>query len=321
MPRRLRIEMPDGVYHIMNRGVAKSDIVRNDQDRQDWFRLFQRVALRCGWRVFAHVLMTNHFHIFLRLTSANLSTGMHDLQSGYATLFNQRHDRDGVLFEGRFKALLVESERHAWSLSRYLHLNPCRSRLSARPEGYEWSTYRYFLDPSNAPAWLDWRTVLCEFAGTEAAARIAYRRYVLQGLDQPIDNPFDQVYQQTLLGSPQFIANHRHLLDEAEADAVRFRRSANLDQVLLLVADDFQTTQTEITRRGRHGNVAREVALWLVRDTVRTPLKELGTAFGISPGTASLTISQCETRQSQSADLRERCARLRERVLELSTDE
>ncbi len=318
MPRRLRIEMPDGVYHVLNRGVLKSDIVIDDEDRHEWFRLFNRIAIRCGWRVFAHVLMTNHFHIFLRLTSANLATGMHDLQSGFATLFNKRHQRDGVLFQGRYQAMLVESESHAWSLSRYLHLNPCRANLAAQPETYAWSTYRYFLDPTGAPQWLDWRTVLSEFAGTEAAARVAYRRYVLQGLGQPIENPFEKAYEGVLLGSPQFVEAHRHLIEDAESDADRFRRSATLDDVLAIVAEDFQTTVAEITRRGRHSNVAREVALWLARETVRTPLTELAAAFGISKSTASSTITQAEARQKDSDDLLRRCETLRGRVFGFS---
>ena len=181
MPRRLRIEFPGGVYHVTNRGVDRADIVRDECDRRDWFRLFQRVAMRCGWRVFAHVLMANHFHIFLKLTDRNLSTGMHDLEGGYATLFNKRRGRTGALFEGRFQAIFVESEGHAWSLSRYVHLNPCRAMLAARPESYHWSTYRFFLDPRHAPPWLDWRSVLSEFSGTEAAARMAYRRFVEAG--------------------------------------------------------------------------------------------------------------------------------------------
>ena len=127
MPRRLRIELPGGLYHVTNRGVDRMDIVRNDDDRREWFRLLNRVATRCGWRVFAHVLMTNHFHLFLKLHEPNLSSGLHDLQSGYATLFKTNHERTGPVFQGRFHAVLVKSEDHAWSQSRYIHLNPCRA--------------------------------------------------------------------------------------------------------------------------------------------------------------------------------------------------
>ena len=113
MPRRLRIEMPGGVYHVTNRGVDRTNIVRDDTDREQWYRLFTRAAIRCHWRVFAEVLMTNHFHIFLKTPEPNLSEGMHAIESGYATYFNKRHERHGALFQGRFHAVLVEQESHA----------------------------------------------------------------------------------------------------------------------------------------------------------------------------------------------------------------
>ena len=249
----------------------------------------------------------------MKLTSENLATGMHDLQSGYATLFNKDNGRDGVVFQGRYQAILVESVNHAWALSRYLHLNPCRSGIVARPEHYEWSTYRWFLDPTHAPEWLDWKTILSEFGGTEAASRLAYRGYVEQGLNQSIENPFDKVYEDTLLGSAEFIAANKHLI-ENDLPTVS-RRAVTLPEVLQIVATDFQTDVDDLTRRGRHAHVAREVAMWLGREMSCGSLTDLASAFGISKSTASSTIKQCETRQAASQDLRERCQQLRQQLL------
>ena len=92
-------------------------IVDDDRDRQKWFELLDRVTRRFGWRFFAWVLMDNHFHLFLQTPDANLSAGMHDLNSGYATCFNRRHRRVGSLYQGRFKAILVEDESYGWTLS------------------------------------------------------------------------------------------------------------------------------------------------------------------------------------------------------------
>ena len=103
MARPLRIEIEDGVYHVTTRGWERRRIVRSDRDREDWLELLDQVVTRCGWRVFAWVLMTNHFHLFVRTPEANLSAGMHDLNSGYASLFNRRYRRAGSLFQGRFK--------------------------------------------------------------------------------------------------------------------------------------------------------------------------------------------------------------------------
>ena len=356
MPRRLRIELRGGVYHVINRGVDRTNIVRDDDDRHEWWRLFNRVALRCGWRVFAHVLMTNHFHVFLKLTATNLSTGMHDLESGYATLFNKRHGRTGALFEGRFKAVLVESEGHAWSLSRYIHLNPCRAmrgrvcdfseladkpssnftachrpipknrtpdpafdRLAEKPEHYRWSTYRHFLDPRDAPKWLDWRTVLCEFAGTEGAARIAYRRYVESGLTQNLPNPLAHAYEGLLLGSASFIVAHRHLIEDAEFDVKRISGSLPIDVAIRLVSETFEVHSDDIQARGRHGNLPREIAIWLCREVSRGSLSDIAAAFGdISASTVTDTIRRCEQRQRRSAEFRQQCEMLRGRVYDFS---
>jgi REP element-mobilizing transposase RayT len=103
MARPLRIEIEDGVYHVTTRGWERRRIVRSDREREDWLESLDQVVTRCGWRVFAWVLMTNHFHLFVRTPEANLSAGMHDLNSGYASLFNRRYRRAGSLFQGRFK--------------------------------------------------------------------------------------------------------------------------------------------------------------------------------------------------------------------------
>ena len=91
--------------------------------------------------------MNNHLHLSFQTPEANLSAGMHDLNSGYATWFNRRHRRVGALFQGRFKAILVENESYSCVLSRYIHLNPVRAGIVQRPENYRWSSYPHYLRP------------------------------------------------------------------------------------------------------------------------------------------------------------------------------
>jgi len=106
------MEIEDGIYHVAARRGERRALVRDDRNRQEWFKLLERVVVRCGRRCFAWVLMDNHFHLFFQTPEANLSAGMHDWNAGYATWFHRRHRPVGSLFQGRFKAILVEDESY-----------------------------------------------------------------------------------------------------------------------------------------------------------------------------------------------------------------
>ena len=102
MARPLRIGVPGGEYHVTCRGLERRAIVRDDADRARWLSLLSDVADRREWRVLAWALMANHFHLFVRTPAADISAGMHDLNSAYAGIFNRRHRRVGPLLQGRF---------------------------------------------------------------------------------------------------------------------------------------------------------------------------------------------------------------------------
>ena len=150
--------------------------------------------------------MNNHWHLFLSTPEANLSRGMHDLSSGYATLFNRRYRRSGALFQGRYKGILVQEERYTWTLSRYVHLNPVRAGAVKRPHEYRWSSYRDYVDPRNAPSWLEWEAVLGQIGGDHGQASRDYTRFVESGLGRvALPSPLDGVVAGALLGSQSWI--------------------------------------------------------------------------------------------------------------------
>ncbi len=304
MPRQPRLNIADGVYHVTQRGLERRNIVADDHDRQEWFRLFNRQATQCGWRVFAYALLDNHFHIFLRTPQPNLSQGMHAFESGYVTLFNKRHSRPGPLFQGRFGAVLVEFESHARVLSRYVHLNPHRAGLDPRPGQYAWCSYRYYLNPRGAPAWLDWQTTLAEISQREAAARIQYRRFVEAGVGSRIANPLSAAVDGWLLGSPEFVERYQDrgqalrnselAEDSIENNGVEARPIPNSEVpdpsvLLATVAAEFEVTVENLLARGRHRNRARLAAMWLCRERIHESLTQLGERFG---GLSASTVSE-----------------------------
>jgi putative transposase len=139
MARPLRIELAGGLYHVMSRGNARRPIVRDDADRQRRLDWLQRTVETYGWWLHAFTLLTNHEHLFLEMPEANLSAGMHLLNGSYSGYFNVRHRRAGHLFQGRFKAHLIEEEGYFTEISRYLHLNPVRAKLVSRPAQWRYS--------------------------------------------------------------------------------------------------------------------------------------------------------------------------------------
>ena len=316
MARSARWAIANGLYHVMNRGIEKRDIVVDDIDRQEWMRLLDRVARRCEWRVFAYVLLDNHFHLFVRTPNSDLSVGMHDLQIAYATFFNQRHSRVGSLFQGRFKSVLVEGEGHAWVLSRYVHLNPSRANLARDRAAFRWCSYRFFLNPANAPAWLDWQTVLAEFSSRESAARVAYKRYVEAGLEHPPASPLKDVVDGWLMGSQEFVDRMRHLPEDSSSATLPVPKPADLLEV---VATAFDVTVEMIQRRGGQNNVARDAAVWLLREALQEPLASVAELLGgVGKSAVSEIFRRAAQRRSDDESFRRRVDEIRGQVIQSS---
>ena len=285
MARPLRIEMPDGVYHVTSRGLERRVIVRDDVDRGRWLALLGRVAERRDWRVFAWALMDNHFHLFLRTPHGDLSAGMHDLNSGYVTAFNRRHRRRGPLLQGRFKGLLVERDYHYDELSRYVHLNPVRARLACRPDAYAWSSCRDYFRSRGVPAWLAWEEVLGQYGRTMRTARRRYREFLTAGLASRVASPLADVVGATLLGSPGFIARMKQRLADRLPDrdvpsARALRADVSIEQVTAAVCRAFAVSPELLAERGRHHNDARSAAVYLCRQHTRASAETIGRRFG-----------------------------------------
>jgi putative transposase len=321
MNPRFRFQMANGVYHVTNRGVDRRHIVTHDEERQKWLYCLGDAAIRCGWRVYAYALLTTHFHLFLRTPEPNLSVGMQEFTGRYAAFFNGRQERAGHLFEDRFHAVLVEQDGHAWELSRYLHLNAVRARLVAHPDAYPWSSFPAYMNARLAPAWLDWRTVLGELGRTEAAARVAYRRFVEAGLRSPPPSPFAQAVADSFLGSDEFVqrmldrfGDGRDHLPAAEG---RSQRGLTPEMIVSEVADAMQTTSDAICCAGRQRHHAREVAVWCCRELTEASLDTLAQVFGgVGRSTITETARRCAEQLAQQPALRELVASVRKRLTE-----
>ena len=141
------------------------------------------VCSRFNWRCHACCEMTNHYHFVVETPDANLSKGMRQLNGVYTQMTNRRHGLVGHLFQGRFKAILVERDAYLLELARYVVLNPVRAGMVQSAEGWAWSSYRAMVGREPAPAWLETDWVLGQFAEERSAAHAGYAAFVRQGIE------------------------------------------------------------------------------------------------------------------------------------------
>jgi REP element-mobilizing transposase RayT len=176
-------------------GNARQKIVSHDADRRRLIEGLERTVLRSGWELLCYVIMGNYLHLLLMTPRPNLAAGMRGWHSGYATWFARRHRRPGHLFQGRYRAEMIEDESYYWTVSRYVHLNPVRAGLVARSEQWEWSSYPGYRDPRRRPSWVAHDALLAawqgDYAGEPAAA---YVRFVSAGLKSRPESPFREAF-------------------------------------------------------------------------------------------------------------------------------
>ena len=160
MARKLRVEYPGAVYHMMNRGDRREPIFKGDKDRVLFLETLAECCGKTGWEVHALCLMGNHFHLVVETPQGNLVAGMKWLLGTYTGRFNRRHKLFGHLFSGRYKALIVDGSGNGYlkTICDYVHLNPARAKL-LRPEqplrAYRWSSWpEYLKRPGNRWPWL-----------------------------------------------------------------------------------------------------------------------------------------------------------------------
>ena len=157
MSRPLRIEYPGAVYHVTSRGDARRPIFCDDKDRLLFLEVLASIVSRFHWLCHAYCLMNNHYHLIVETPEGNLSRGMRQLNGVYTQRFNRRHRKPGHVFQGRYKAIVVEKESYLLELCRYVVLNPVRAKAVETPEAWNWSSYRATAGSTDIPELSDSR--------------------------------------------------------------------------------------------------------------------------------------------------------------------
>ena len=211
MARPLRLEFAGALYHVTARGDRQEDIYETNQDRTLFLSLLGEVCNRFGWICHGYCLMTNHYHLLIETPNSNLSKGMRQLNGVYTQRFNRVHSRVGHVFQGRYKAILVDKNSYLLELARYIVLNPVRARMVHSAEEWRWSSYRATTGQAPGPEWLKVEWLLAAFGQCKAAAIDAYKGFVAVGEGQP--SPWEALKNQVYLGDEEFVEKVQSLID------------------------------------------------------------------------------------------------------------
>ncbi len=184
MARPLRIEYDGAVYHITSRGNERKPIFKDDSDRSIFLESLQNVNKRYNFLCHAYCLMNNHYHLIIETPDGNLSKGMRQLNGVYTQSFNRNNKRVGHVFQGRYKAILIQKDSHLLEVCRYVVLNPVRARAVKKPEEWKWSSYRATagIDKPHPALTTDWITG--QFAKRSRTAQKKYREFVAAGVTE-----------------------------------------------------------------------------------------------------------------------------------------
>lgn len=213
MARPLRIEFPGAVYHITSRGNAKQNIFLDENDLKEFLAILCHVVRRYNWLLHAYCLMNNHYHLIVETPEGNLSIGMRQLNGIYTQRFNKRHDRVGHLFQGRYKAIIVDREGYLLELCRYIVLNPVRAGLTRDPNEWKWSSYRSTIGKTKPIECLSINWILSQFGQNVSKAKREFRRFVRARIK---GSPLKEVKGQIVIGRDDFVEKIKGLLKDKE---------------------------------------------------------------------------------------------------------
>lgn len=211
MARPLRLEFAGALYHVTSRGNRQEDIYELDADRENFLGVLADVCEVYNWVCHAYCLMDNHYHLLVETPDANLSKGMRQLNGRYTQKFNREHRRVGHVFQGRYKAILIDKNSYLLELSRYIVLNPVRARMVYLAIDWPWSSYRATAGEQSNPSWLNTDWLLAGFSQRKSIAIEKYKQFVSEGKGQP--SPWEQLKNQIFLGDEKFVQSMQNHIE------------------------------------------------------------------------------------------------------------
>lgn len=307
MARQPRIHLPGAVYHVMLRGNGGQDIFFENDDYTYLYGLLEEGIRRFGYRVHGFCCMRNHVHLAIQAGHIPLSRGMQNVSFRYTRRINRRHKRMGHLFQGRYKALLVDRDSYLLELVRYIHLNPVRAGLVRDPKNHRWSGHRTYIGQEDLK-WMTVDWVLGQFGSRAGEARRRYAGFIAEGLGEGHREEFHKGSDDArVLGDDGFIEK---ILSKTQIEG---RKKIPLGKVIETVCRVYGVSETHLktAAQQRLYSEARAVMGWLAMELGCVTLTELGHRFNRDVGTMSSGVRRIADRSRQDPKLKNRLAMLK----------
>ncbi len=288
MSRPLRIEYPSAYYHVMNRGLTRQKVFKDRSDRERFLTLLGECHEMWGIRVIAYCLMDTHYHLFFQTPEANLSRVMRHLDGVYTQRFNRNHKKDGPLFRGRYKAIVVDAEEYLLAVTRYIHHNPVEAGLTRSPEFYEWSSCRIYLqalDGRKIFPWLEVKQLLDRFSD-----RKNRKTEFMELMKSKTEGAEKEFYEKKrwppVFGTDDFIQKIKKEIKKGRRDPKEIPEAKPFlkpdFQTILKIVGKVYRMNHEALMRHRRGerNEGRAVAMVVCRRLCGMKLEEVARVFG-----------------------------------------
>jgi putative transposase len=332
MTRPLRIEYAGAHYHVMNRGNQGQTVFLGPEDYELFLGRLGRFSRQFEVQVLCYCCMPNHVHLYLCTQQANLSRFMQSLLTSFAVALNQHHENNGHVFQGRFKACLVENAAYGAEVSRYIHLNPVRTQ-ALRDVGVRlrrkhlrdspWSSYAACIGLARGPAWFDPAGLLRDWGDDRRARMRRYAQYVEEGLLRDLEDPQDQLAGQTILGTEAFVDRiRRAYLSTRSADRLASRalaragKALSFDAVARCVADTAALDLESLLVRQRANSQWRRLLMYAACHYCRgaQSLTAFSRRFALSVGGLTMARDRVESAFRVDRKLRRAWSQLEQKL-------
>ena len=308
MARKPRIHTPGAVYHVILRGNDRQDIFFDDKDRYHFYSILENSCNRFHPRVHAFCLMTNHVHLEIQISDVPLSRVMLNVGLRYTKWFNWRHNKTGHVFEGRYKAVMVDSDEYLLELAAYIHLNPVRAGITAVPEMYRWSSHRAFLGKESL-SWLETDFILSQFSTKLKTARRSFATFVSSHVGEPRRKEFhgEKNIDSRIFGDDFFVAA---VLEEAESKPVQ---KPDIYAVIGAIKELYGIGDDDLTgiRRDAFTAEARALAAWATLELSSGKLTDLARHLKRDPSTMTSGVRRIEKLSQQDPRILQKMAEVR----------